>query len=206
MESQTSSAIATFEPEVADDPIALFRRWFDDASATEPNDPNAMFLATCTTDGRPSVRMVLMKRLDERGFSFYTNVESQKGRELLENPHAALGFHWKSRRRQVRIEGPVQELPPADADAYFHSRSRLSQISAVASQQSRPVASREELEARARELAERYTGEIPRPDYWRGFVVAPQRIEFWEDGAHRLHNRVVFLSSAQGWTRTRLYP
>ncbi len=197
---------ASFEPEVADDPIALFRSWLDAATATEPNDPNAMSLATCTADGRPSVRMVLMKRLDDRGFSFYTNVESQKGKELRENPHAALCFHWKSRRRQIRIEGAVSELPLEDADRYFHSRSRLSQIGALASQQSRPVGSREELEQRARVLAARYTEEIPRPDYWRGFALSPERIEFWEEGAHRLHNRVVFHRSADAWTRMRLYP
>jgi pyridoxamine 5'-phosphate oxidase len=194
-----------FEAEDAPDPIALFRRWFDDASAVELNDPNAMALATCA-DGKPSVRMVLMKRLDERGFAFYTNVESQKGRELLRNPRAALCFHWKSRRRQVRVEGAVRELPPEDADTYFHSRSRLSQIGALASQQSRPVASREELERRARECEREYPGEVPRPGYWRGFVVAPERIEFWQDGAHRLHDRVVFTRVGEGWDKARLYP
>ncbi len=202
----SSASTALFEPEVADDPIALFRRWFDDASAAEPNDPNAMALATSTAGGVPSVRMVLMKRLDERGFAFYTNVESQKGRELLENPHAALLFHWKSKRRQIRIEGPVTELPVADAEEYFHSRSRRSQIGAVASQQSRPLVSREELEARAKHVAEQYTGEVPLPDYWRGFVVAPERIEFWEDGADRLHNRVVFTRESEAWTKMRLFP
>ncbi|MEO6802056.1 MAG: pyridoxamine 5'-phosphate oxidase [Granulicella sp.] len=195
-----------FEPETATDPIALFRHWFDEAAQTEPNDPNAMALATSTAAGHPSVRMVLMKRLDERGFSFYTNVESQKGHELTENPHAALCFHWKSRRRQVRVEGSVQELSPADADAYFHSRSRQSQIGALASQQSRPLDSREELERLAKEYAERYPGEVPRPSYWRGFVLVPNRIEFWEDGAFRLHNRVVFVRADAAWERTRLFP
>ena len=206
MGSQALSNTVVFEPETVSDPIALFRRWFDDASTAELNDPNAMSLATCTAGGRPSVRMVLMKRLDERGFAFYTNVESQKGRELLENPYAALCFHWKSRRRQIRVEGTVTELPAEDADIYFHSRSRLSQISALASQQSRPVASREELEARTQALAEQYPDVVPLPDYWRGFVVAPERIEFWEDGAHRLHNRVVFTRGAGEWTSMRLYP
>ncbi|NYF78960.1 pyridoxamine 5'-phosphate oxidase [Granulicella arctica] len=195
-----------FEPEDVAEPIALFRRWLDDAAQTEPNDANAMSLATATASGRPSVRMVLMKRLDERGFAFYTNVESQKGRELLENPHAALCFHWKSRRRQVRVEGAVGELSAEDADAYFHSRSRKSQIGALASQQSRLLASREELEQRAMECEERYPGEIPRPSYWRGFVLAPERIEFWEDGAYRLHNRIVFVRSGDAWVKTRLFP
>jgi pyridoxamine 5'-phosphate oxidase len=200
----TSSA--QFEPEVATDPLALFRRWYDEAAQTEPNDPNAMSLATSTANGHPSVRIVLMKRLDERGFSFYTNVESQKGRELAENPQAALCFHWKSRRRQVRVEGVVRELSPENAEAYFHSRSRASQIGALASQQSRPLASRDELEHLAGEYAERYPGEIPRPAYWRGFVLAPERIEFWEDGADRLHNRIVFVRAGDAWERTRLFP
>jgi pyridoxamine 5'-phosphate oxidase len=197
---------AKFEPEVVADPIALFRRWFDDASQTEPNDPNAMALATANANGIPSVRIVLMKRLDEQGFAFYTNAESQKGHELLENQHAALCFHWKSKRRQIRVEGDVQLLSPEDADEYFHSRSRKSQISAAVSEQSRPLASRELLEQRAKDFAAEHPDVIPRPDYWRGFVVAPQRIEFWEDGEHRLHNRVVFMRDGEGWTKERLYP
>jgi len=201
-----SDSPARFEPEDVADPIALFRRWLADAAESEPNDPNAMSLATATRSGRPSVRMVLMKRLDERGFSFYTNVESQKGIELHDNPHAALCFHWKSRRRQVRVEGAVHELPPEDADTYFRSRSRLSQIGALVSQQSRPLASREELERQARACEEQYPGEVPRPAYWRGFVLFPERIEFWEDGAHRLHNRIVFTRTEDDWTRTRLFP
>ena len=200
---------ATFEPEVAVDPIALFRHWFDEASASEPNDPNAVALATATTDGHPSLRMVLMKRLDDRGFAFYTNAESRKGVELLENRHAALLFHWKSRRRQVRIEGPVALLSPEDADEYFHSRSRRSQIGALVSQQSRPLASRQVLEQEADACEQQYpasAGPIPRPDYWRGFVLAPASIEFWEDGAFRLHNRIVFTRAGESWTRERLYP
>ena len=203
MDSETTTV---FEPEIAADPIVLFRRWFDAASAAEPNDPNAMALATATPDGRPSVRMVLMKRLDDHGFAFYTNAESRKGRELLANPHAALLFHWKSSRRQVRIEGPITELPPADADAYFHSRGRRSQIGAVASQQSRPLASRDELIAQARLIEEQYPGEIPRPPHWKGFLVTPETIEFWEDGEHRLHNRIVFARTEDAWIKTRLYP
>ena len=195
-----------FEPETSEDPIELFRRWLENASEAELNDPNAMALATVSAKGLPSVRIVLMKRLDERGFAFYTNAESQKGTEMLENAHAALCFHWKSKRRQVRVEGPVALLPPEDADAYFHSRSRKSQISAVVSQQSRPLASREALERAAEACALEYPGEIPRPAYWRGFVVRPERIEFWEDGEHRLHNRIVFLRSGEAWTKERLYP
>jgi len=201
-----SDSPARFEPEEVADPIALFLRWLADAAATEPNDPNAMSLATATRSGKPSVRMVLMKRLDERGFSFYTNVESQKGIELHENPHAALCFHWKSCRRQVRVEGQVQELPPEDADGYCHSRSRLSQIGALVSQQSRPLASREELERQAQACEEQYPGEVPRPEYWRGFVLSPERIEFWEDGAHRLHDRIVFIRTEGGWAKMRLFP
>jgi pyridoxamine 5'-phosphate oxidase len=195
-----------FEPEDAEDPVALFRRWLDDATQTEPNDPNAMALATATPGGHPSVRMVLMKRLDERGFAFYTNAESQKGTELHANPAAALCFHWKTRRRQIRVEGNVSELPPEDADEYFHSRSRKSQIGALASQQSRPLASRDELERLAEECAQQYPAEIPRPDYWKGFVLLPERIEFWEDGANRLHNRIVFAREGSAWTKTRLFP
>jgi pyridoxamine 5'-phosphate oxidase len=195
-----------FAPEEAADPIALFRIWLDEATQTEENDPVAMALATSTASGHPSVRMVLMKRVDERGFAFYTNVESQKGRELLENPQAALCFHWKSRRRQVRIEGLVQELSAEDADEYFHSRSRKSQIGAVASQQSRPLASRAVLEQTAQDWAAQYPDEVPRPAYWRGFVVLPARIEFWQDGAFRLHDRMVFERSGDSWKKTRLYP
>ena len=199
-------AFAQFEPEIVTDPIDLFRRWLDDASATELNDPNAMALATANAQGVPSVRIVLMKRLDEQGFAFYTNAESQKGRELLENQHAGLCFHWKSKRRQVRVEGTVRLLSPEDADEYFHSRSRKSQISAAVSQQSRPLESRGLLEQKAREFTDQYPGEIPRPAYWRGFVVWPEQIEFWEDGEHRLHNRVVFTRDGEGWSKERLYP
>jgi pyridoxamine 5'-phosphate oxidase len=149
---------------------------------------------------------VLLKRVDEAGFAFYTNAESRKGVELLANPHAALCFHWKSLRRQVRVEGSVAELPAADADAYFHSRSRRSQIGALASQQSRPLASREGLELLAEALEERYPGEVPRPEYWRGFVVRPETIEFWQDGPHRLHDRLVFTRDGSEWRKTRLYP
>lgn len=198
--------MSNFDAEAAEDPIALFGEWFDLAKTSEPNDPNAMSLATATSDGRPSVRMVLMKKVDANGFTFYTNVESQKGHELTANPHAALLFHWKSQRRQIRIEGAVKPVPDADSDEYFHSRSRKSQIGAVASQQSRPLANREELEKKANELAEKYPGEIPRPDYWRGFLIAPERIEFWQDGPDRLHDRILFEREGNGWGKKRLYP
>jgi len=197
---------AVFDAVEAADPIALFRKWFDLAAKDELNDPNAMALATATAEGKPSVRMVLMKHVDERGFTFYTNVESQKGGELLANPNAALCFHWKSQRRQVRVEGAVEAVSDADSDDYFHSRSRRSQIGAMASQQSRPLASREELEANAAALAGQFPGEIPRPEYWRGFRVVPQRIEFWQDGDARLHDRIVFTRDGAGWGKKRLYP
>jgi len=195
-----------FDAESSEDPLALFRIWMAEAAATEPNDPDAVALATSTPDGHPSVRMVLMKRLDQRGFSFYTNAESQKGTELLANPNAAMCFHWKTQRRQVRVEGAVSELPPEDADRYFRSRGRLSQIGALASQQSRPLSSREHLEMLAAALVKRYPDGVPRPDYWRGYVLAPERIEFWQQGADRLHDRIVFARADGGWTKTRLYP
>jgi len=195
-----------FDAVEAGDPFALFQVWFDLARASELNDPNAMALATSTPEGRPSVRMVLLKHFDARGFTFYTNGESRKGGELTANPRAALCFHWKSQRRQVRVEGPIEPVSAADSDAYFHSRSRRSQIGAVASQQSRPLASREELEAKAAEIAARYPGEILRPEHWRGFRVVPETIEFWQDGPDRLHDRIVFSRDGGGWSKTRLYP
>ena len=198
--------MSKFDAVEAIDPIALFGAWLAQASATEANDPNAMALATAAANGQPSVRMVLMKHVDELGFTFYTNVESQKGHELTENPRAALCFHWKSVRRQVRVEGTVEELTAQDADEYFHSRSRKSQIGAVASQQSRPLGNRAELETKAKALAEEFPETVPRPDYWRGFRVVPQRIEFWQDGADRLHDRIVFSREGDAWSKTRLYP
>jgi pyridoxamine 5'-phosphate oxidase len=194
------------ELETAVDPLALFRAWMNDSVAREVNDPDAVALATATQDGVPSVRMVLMKRLDERGFCFYTNAESQKGSELAVNSLAAMCFHWKSLRRQVRISGTVAELPGEDADAYFHSRSRLSQLGAVASQQSRVLASREILVDRVKELEREFPGEIPRPDYWRGYVLRPERIEFWKDGEGRLHDRFLFSRRGEGWRKERLSP
>ncbi len=187
-------------------PFALFRRWMDDAKHSELNDPNAMSLATATPDGKPSVRIVLMKRLDERGFSFYTNGESRKGEELRHNSHVALCFHWKSRRRQVRVEGMVTELPGSDVDAYFRQRQRMSQIGAWASKQSRPLSSRAELDRRTAEFEARFPHEVPRPPHWTGFVVWPERIEFWQEGEYRLHNRCVFLREGNGWAKESLYP
>ena len=165
--------------ELAGDPIALFQRWLKDAEDREVNDPDAVALATATREGTPSVRMVLMKRVDMEGFRFYTNADSQKGMDLAENPRAAMCFHWKSLRRQVRVSGTVTELTAGDVDEYFHSRSRLSQLGAAASQQSRVLASREVLETRVKELEEKFPGEIPRPEYWRGYLLRPERIEFW---------------------------
>jgi pyridoxamine 5'-phosphate oxidase len=195
-----------FDAEKAADPIALFTIWFELANQSETNDPNAMSLATATPEARPSVRMVLMKHVDDRGFTFYTNVESQKGTELLANPHAALCFHWKSLRRQVRVEGSVEPVSDKDSDEYFHSRSRRSQLGALASQQSRPLESREVLEAKTAELAARYPGEIPRPNHWRGFLIVPRKIEFWQDGPDRLHDRIVFTRNGAAWSKARLYP
>jgi len=191
----------------ANDPLALFTRWMDDAKVSELNDPNAMSLATCTPDGRPSVRIVLLKRFNERGFAFYTNGESRKGHELRENQHAALCLHWKSRQRQVRIEGPISELPPEDVDAYFKRRHRMSQIGAWASHQSQPLASREELLKRTEEFEKKFPGEVPRPPYWTGFLVKPETMEFWQEREYRLHDRFVFHAEAGGgWSKQRLYP
>jgi len=187
-------------------PIALFREWLAEAEQTEPNDPNAAALATATSAGMPSVRMLLMKGLDERGFAFFSNAESRKGVELQENPVAAMCFHWKSQRRQVRVEGAVSELPATEVDEYFHSRARGSQLGAAASEQSRPLESRDQLEAMVLALAKEYPGEIPRPDYWRGYVLAPQRIEFWQHGDDRLHDRMVFEREGDAWRATRLFP
>jgi pyridoxamine 5'-phosphate oxidase len=188
------------------DPIELFGLWLKEAEASEPNDANAAALATTTPDGHPSVRIVLVKRADERGFCFFTNAESKKGIKLQSNPRAALCFHWKTLRRQVRVEGAVTELDAADVDAYFHSRSRDSQIGAAVSQQSRPLSSREELEARFRKFAGEHPGEVPRPSYWHGYCLFAEQIEFWINGDHRLHDRFLFARKAARWETTRLYP
>lgn len=190
----------------AKDPIAVFRSWMTEAEATEVNDPNAVALATSSSEGAPAVRMVLLKQLDARGFVFFTNAESQKGDELKSNPKAAMCFHWKSQRRQVRVEGTVEEVPGAEADTYFHSRSRRSQLGAAVSQQSRPLESRAELEGMVREMDAKFPGEIPRPEYWRGFVLRPERIEFWQDGDDRLHDRIRFEREKGDWLTVRLFP
>jgi pyridoxamine 5'-phosphate oxidase len=193
-------------PDVAD-PFRLFEDWMEEAKASEPNDPNAMALATCTADGRPSVRMVLLKGFDDQGFVFYTNYESRKGGELQANPHAALLFHWKSLRRQVRVEGPVSPVTDAEADAYFASRARISRLGAIASEQSRPLPSRAAFERRVETLDAQYPGDtIPRPSHWSGFRVVPESLEFWQDMPFRLHDRRVFTRSGEGWSKTALYP
>jgi len=191
-----------------DDPFALFAVWMAEAGASEPNDPNAMALATVGADGGPSVRMVLLKGVDPRGFVFYTNLESRKGEQLAANPVAALCFHWKSLRRQVRIEGPVERVDDAEADAYYASRPRGSRIGAWASRQSRPLASRETLEADVAAVEARHPGDaIPRPPYWSGFRVLPRRIEFWAERPFRLHDRQVYVGTVEGgWTVGRVYP
>jgi pyridoxamine 5'-phosphate oxidase len=189
------------------DPITQFDRWLEDALAAEPSNHNAMALATVSTDGRPSTRMVLLKDHDDRGFVFYTNFNSQKGRELKDNPYASLCFHWKSLGRQVRIDGQAEPVPDAEADAYYASRPRGSRIGAWASEQSQPVESRDVLEARVAEIATKYAGkDIPRPPHWSGFRVVPDRIEFWTDRPDRLHDREVFVRSADGWAVQRLQP
>jgi pyridoxamine 5'-phosphate oxidase len=189
------------------DPFALFDAWYEEAKTAEINDPDAMALATAAADGRPSVRMVLLKGHGRAGFTFYTNADSRKGVELAENPSAALLFHWKSLRRQVRIEGPVEEVSSDDADAYFATRGRDSQIGAWASDQSRPLDARETFEARCDEVSARFEGrDISRPPRWTGFRVIPESIEFWSDRPHRLHERRLFTRSADGWTEGLLYP
>jgi pyridoxamine 5'-phosphate oxidase len=192
--------------ETAVDPIALFVAWMKAAEESELDDASAVALATATRDGMPSVRMVLMKRVDQRGFCFYTNAESQKGVELAENPRAAMCFHWKSLRRQVRVSGDVSELSTEEADVYFESRSRLSQLGAVASQQSRVLGGREILEARVKELERTFPEKIPRPAYWRGYLLRPERIEFWTNGDGRLHDRFLFSRSGEEWLKERLFP
>jgi pyridoxamine 5'-phosphate oxidase len=187
-------------------PIELFGQWLAEAERSEPSDANAAALAASTPDGFPSVRMILVKRVDERGFCFFTNIESRKGTQLHANPRAALCFHWKSLRRQVRVEGRVTAMPEADVDQYFHTRSRNSQIGAAVSQQSRPLASREELDASFSKFADEHPGEIPRPPYWRGFCLHADQIEFWISRDNRLHDRLLFTREARAWRTTRLYP
>ena len=191
----------------ADEPWVLFASWMEEATRSEPADANAMALATVDPEGLPNVRMVLLKSADPSGFVFYTNTESNKGRELLATPKAALAIHWKSLRRQIRARGPVTLVSDAEADAYFQSRPRDSRIGAWASQQSRPLESRFALEkAVAFYAAKHAIGEVPRPPYWTGFRIAPVSIEFWHDRPFRLHDRVIFQREGDGWRKQRLYP
>lgn len=191
----------------AADPYDIFRKWMDEAAAREPGDPTAMTLATATADGVPSARMVLLKAADSRGFVFYSNAESRKGKELAANPRAALIFYWPTLARQVRIEGRVEPVSEQEADAYFATRPRISKLGAWASDQSRPLADNATLERRIADLERRHPGDdIPRPPYWRGWRVVPERIEFWRDMPYRLHERTLFTRAGTGWTACKLYP
>ena len=192
---------------MTNDPFALFDTWLAEAGKTEPNDPNAMTLATATPDGRPSARIVLLKGADHDGFVFYTNTQSRKGGELAANQAVALLFHWKSLARQIRIEGRAAPVTPAEADAYYATRARVSRLGAWASDQSRPLDGRETLEARVAALEARYPGDdIPRPPHWSGYRVRPDGFEFWQDMPYRLHDRTVFTRAGDGWVLGKLFP
>lgn len=191
------------------DPFAVFEEWFAEARASEPNDPHAMAVATVDAIGSPDIRMVLLNARDARGFVFFTNLESVKGRQLLAHPQAAMAIHWKSLRRQVRARGPVELVSPEEADAYFATRARGSQIASSASEQSRPLVSREVLVERVEALSKRLGDRpVPRPKHWSGFRITPLAIEFWKEGAYRMHDRVAFTRDTVGqpWRRQRLYP
>jgi pyridoxamine 5'-phosphate oxidase len=204
-----STLTAAFGFTERNDPFALFQEWLADATKSEPNDPNAMALATVDEEGLPDVRMVLLKDADEHGFVFYTNYESQKGQEILGTMKAAVVFHWKSLRRQVRVRGLVEQVSNAEADAYFASRPKQSQIGAWASQQSRPLEARFALETAVAMYGAKYAlGAVPRPPQWSGFRIKPLAIEFWHDRPFRLHDRIVFRRADpdSSWTKARLYP
>jgi pyridoxamine 5'-phosphate oxidase len=209
--SEADYAAVAAEPPLPDaaDPIGLFTEWLETAKSAEPNDPNAMTLATVDADGVPDARMVLLKDVDARGFTFYTNMQSAKGQELAAHPAAAILFHWKSLRRQVRIRGPIEPVTEAEADAYFAGRARSAQIGAWASDQSRTAPDRFALEKRVAEYALKFgVGKVPRPPHWSGYRLVPTQIEFWRDRPFRLHERLLFTRAApdSAWATSRLFP
>ncbi len=192
---------------LATSPFSQFNAWMAEAEASEVNDPNAMIVATSTPDGHPSLRTVLLRGIDERGFVFYTNKESRKAEELAVNPNVALLFYWKSLRRQIRVEGTIESVTDAEADAYFASRARISRLGAWASQQSRPLQERAVLEQRLAEMERRFPADVPRPGYWSGYRVLAGRFEFWQDMPYRLHDRTVYSRSSRGdWIQSKLFP
>jgi pyridoxamine 5'-phosphate oxidase len=194
-------------PTLDPSPFAQFQLWMTEAQAAEPNDPNAMILATASAEGRPTARTVLLKGVDPRGFVFYTNKESRKGTEIASNPFVSLLFFWKSLHRQIRIEGTIESVTDAEADAYYATRARISRLGAWASAQSRPLPNRATLEARLAAAEARYPDEIPRPGYWSGYRVLPSGFEFWQDMPYRLHDRTVYQSDADGnWRQMKLFP
>ena len=201
------SELTTGDFSESDDPFALFQNWLEEANDSEINDPNAMALASVDAQGLPDVRMVLLKGFDGVGFTFFTNFESEKGKQLLGQGRAALCFHWKSLRRQIRVRGAVEAVSEREADEYYTSRPRLSRIGAWASQQSRPLPDRDTLENAVRAYEQKFEGEEPpRPPYWSGFRLTPVQMEFWHDRPYRLHDRIRFDRDGEGWRKTRLYP